>query len=288
MCGICAITSQYCHVNKAIGREYLRLAADQGYALAQYVYGTCLVQQAEEWRNKTNGQGDGGQGDYDNDQLCKQGCYYLEMSANQGNSMAQHNYGVCLLNGCGIDKDVEEAARYMKLSADQGDADGQCAYGICLFKGLGVKQDKMLALSCFEKAAKQGNLTAQCNYGISIFQSDVKVDISDDKTSTTGNLKNEEKSNVSNSDVKVDISKDETSTTLNLKNEEKSNVNNFRKDLSLFTESKWHSSFVEDSTISSNPTSQMNRSSGPTKDTSECDIQSPAFLYNVQNRRRAN
>jgi TPR repeat protein len=201
--GVCIFTGKGCPMDREIGSESLRLAADQGHVLAQSIYGAYVAQQAEEIRNKTNGQSGRAQGDDDSDQLFKLACYYLEMSANQGNCAAQYNYGVCLQNGWGVDRDVAEAARYIKLAADQGDADAQCAYGTCLFKGLGVKQDQKLALSYFKASARQGNLTARCNYGIGIFQSGVKATITPNSTTeqqpgNTGDCGSKEEINVGN------------------------------------------------------------------------------------------
>jgi TPR repeat protein len=45
---------------------------------------------------------------------------YYKLSADQGNPFGQYNYGFCLTNGAGVERNLMEAAKYYKLSADQG------------------------------------------------------------------------------------------------------------------------------------------------------------------------
>jgi TPR repeat protein len=65
----------------------------------------------------------------------------LKQCADQGDTIAQCRYGLCLQDGEGVSIDLRNAAHYFKLSADQGNADGQCYYGICLRDGEGVSID---------------------------------------------------------------------------------------------------------------------------------------------------
>jgi len=51
------------------------------------------------------------------------------LSANQGNSRAQCNLGVCYENGYGVPKDLTKAIELFTLSANQGDANSQCNLG---------------------------------------------------------------------------------------------------------------------------------------------------------------
>ena len=54
---------------------------------------------------------------------------YFKMAADQGDAVAQFNYGVCLYRGEGVPLDFSEAARYYKMAADQGSA-AQFNYGL--------------------------------------------------------------------------------------------------------------------------------------------------------------
>ena len=42
-------------------------------------------------------------------------------------------------NGEGVEQNYSEAARYFKMSADQGNSHAQCNYGLCLYEGQGVR-----------------------------------------------------------------------------------------------------------------------------------------------------
>jgi hypothetical protein len=95
----------------------------------------------------------------------KEAARYFKLSADQGNSTGQNSYGVCLLNGEGVAKDLKEASRYFKLSADEGNSKGQNNYGLRLFNGEGVAKDLKEAARYFKLSADQGNSTGQNNYG---------------------------------------------------------------------------------------------------------------------------
>jgi hypothetical protein len=49
----------------------------------------------------------------------------LKVAADQGNAVAQNNYGRCLHKGECVRMDFRAAAHYFKLAADQENADGQ-------------------------------------------------------------------------------------------------------------------------------------------------------------------
>jgi TPR repeat protein len=88
-----------------------------------------------------------------------------KLSADQGNAEGQWRYGVCLLNGEGVEVDLRMAAHYFKLSADQGNAEGQWRYGACLLNGHGVGVDFRMAAHYFKLCADQGNAEGQWRYG---------------------------------------------------------------------------------------------------------------------------
>ena len=47
---------------------------------------------------------------------------YYRVAANQGNSNAQYNLGLCYESGWGVAQDINEALKYYSLAADQGDS----------------------------------------------------------------------------------------------------------------------------------------------------------------------
>lgn len=61
--------------------------------------------------------------------------------AEQGNSEAQHNLGVCYGKGLGVEKNPTEAVKWWIKSAEQGNAHAQFRLGHCYSWGLGVEQD---------------------------------------------------------------------------------------------------------------------------------------------------
>jgi TPR repeat protein len=53
-------------------------------------------------------------------------CTILRQYTDQGDTIAQYHYDLCLQNGKGVSIDLRSAAHYFKLSADQGKVDDQC------------------------------------------------------------------------------------------------------------------------------------------------------------------
>jgi TPR repeat protein len=51
----------------------------------------------------------------------------LKQQADQGDAIAQWQYGLCLYDGKGVSIDMRNAAHYFKLSNDQGDAGFVCS-----------------------------------------------------------------------------------------------------------------------------------------------------------------
>ena len=92
---------------------------------------------------------------------------YFKLAADQGNDVAQCQYGLCLLIGQGVDQDCREGVAYIKMAADQGFAGAQCTYGICLVEGQGVDSDWNEAASYFRAAACQGLPAGEMSYGMS-------------------------------------------------------------------------------------------------------------------------
>jgi TPR repeat protein len=146
--GMCLQDGEGVSIDMRNAAYYFKLAADQGYAAAQYNYGICLQ----------NGKGVSID--------MRNAAYYFKLAADQGDAAAQNNYGMCLQNGKGDSIDLRSAVYYLKLAADQGIAVAQNNYGMCLHDGKGVSIDLRSAVYYFKLAADQGNAVAQFNYGM--------------------------------------------------------------------------------------------------------------------------
>ena len=147
----------YVDIGVGLNREaarYFKMAADQGYAKAQFGYGCMLF----------NGRGVPCD--------CREAARYFKMAADQGHPEGMFNYGCVLFRGDGVDLDRREAARYFKMAAYQGLAEGQFNYGCVLFHGEGVPRDCSEAARCFKMAAGQGHAKGMFNYGCVLFRGD--------------------------------------------------------------------------------------------------------------------
>ena len=82
--------------------KYYRLAADQGFAMAQYNLGNSYY----------NGQGV--------PQDYAQAVKYYRLAADQGHVKAQYNLGVCYEKGQGVAKNLNEAIRLYRHAAEAG------------------------------------------------------------------------------------------------------------------------------------------------------------------------
>lgn len=103
--------------------------------------------------------------------------------ADDGNPLAQCDYGVCLVEGKGVEKNEEAAAEYWQKSADAGFPLAEHKLGICYLKGLcGLENNNDKAFEYFQKAADGGvkesmfNLAYCYQEGIGI-QPDIKKSI---------------------------------------------------------------------------------------------------------------
>lgn len=107
----------------------------------------------------------------------------LRKSADDGNALAQCDYGVCLVEGKGVEQDEAAAAEYWQKSAEGGVPLAMHKLGVCYFKGLcGFAQDNNKAFEYFQKAAEGGvrdsmfNL-AYCYQAGAGVQADIKKSI---------------------------------------------------------------------------------------------------------------
>ena len=86
---------------------------------------------------------------------------WFRKAAEQGNTGAQFNLGICYLFGHGVEQDFEEAAKWFRKAAEQGNAEAQFNLGVCYEHGHGVEQDYEEAVKWFRKAAEQGDENAE-------------------------------------------------------------------------------------------------------------------------------
>ena len=117
--------------------KWYRLAAKQGFALAQYNLGTM------------HDFGDGVAQD-DNEAIA-----WYRRAAEQGHAQAQCNLGVLHENGEGAEQDAAEAVKWYTFAAEQGNAAAQNNLGTMYGKGDGVEQDYAEAVKWYQAAAEQ-------------------------------------------------------------------------------------------------------------------------------------
>lgn len=77
-------------------------------------------------------------------------------SADQGNSMAQHNLGLIYNKGHGVPKNLEKAFGLYWKSAQQGEVKAQAKLGVCYYEGEGVKQNIVLAYVWYKISLENG------------------------------------------------------------------------------------------------------------------------------------
>ena len=119
--------------------KYFRLAADQGYAMAQYNLGVCYKR------------GEGVPQDYG------MAVKYYRLAADQGFAKAQYNLGLCYYWGQGVPQDYAQAVKYYRLAADQGYADAQYNLGVCYENGQGVAKNLNEAIRLYRMVAATGD-----------------------------------------------------------------------------------------------------------------------------------
>jgi len=117
--------------------KWLRKAADQNLAVAQFMLGHCYEY---------------GQG-VAKDRV--EAVRWYRKAAEQNDAGAQFSLGVCYDEGQGVAKDKVEAMKWYRKAAEQN-ADAQCYLGRdCYHDGDGVKKDAAEAVKWYRKAAEQ-------------------------------------------------------------------------------------------------------------------------------------
>ncbi len=118
----------------ASAMPWFRRSAEQGYAPAEYMYGS--VFREGRWRDP------------------KQLVYWWTKAAEQGNVLAQFWLGAFYEEGrYGVKRDYVEALEWLSMATKQGQPDAQVMLGQMYENGEGVPQDYGLAAYWYRKAA---------------------------------------------------------------------------------------------------------------------------------------
>lgn len=87
----------------------------------------------------------------------RKGLRFITMAAEQNNPLAQSTLAGIYLLGNGVEADVKKGFNYARRSAQQEFAQGMLFMGLCYENGIEVEANEAKALEWYEKAAKQGN-----------------------------------------------------------------------------------------------------------------------------------
>ncbi len=146
--GLLYLRGQGVEQSDAEAARWIRLAADQGLASAQYE----LARMYE--------QGRGVPGDEPWEAL-----RWLFAAARQGHALAQLELGRVYLAGKGAEPDPAEAAKWLEQAAAQGQAEAQTLLAGLYLSGEGVARDGARAGHWFRAAAEQGDPKAMYELG---------------------------------------------------------------------------------------------------------------------------
>jgi len=201
--------------------KWYRRAADQGFARAQVLLGSCyhagrgIPKDEEEgvrWRRKAAEQGDcegqimlassynegsGVPKDYE------EAAKWYRKAADQDDDpcapIAQVELGKYYYRGEGVTQDFAEAARWFRRGADQGNKSAQERLAVCYSRGEGVTKDYVQAYKWFNLASAQGDEGARKSLSAleKLMTSDQVAEAQRDSRSELSNIK-------SNSEVKIE------------------------------------------------------------------------------------
>ncbi len=98
-----------------------------------------------------------------------------EAGKNPEDGSAMALIGEIYNQGLAVRTDPVEADRWFKLASERGNREGSFAYGLALLRGTGVAKDLAAAKPYLEKAAAQGHPGALYNLGVLALETDVKT-----------------------------------------------------------------------------------------------------------------
>ncbi len=125
--------------DEQLGMHWLRAAADQGLADAQFLYG---------WKHEQSGD-------------LNEAAHWIALAAGQGLAIAEAQLGLMHESGRGVPRDEASAANWMRRAAARGYAPAQYDMGLMYLKGVGVGISEHDAFRWIRSAAEQGLLAAQ-------------------------------------------------------------------------------------------------------------------------------
>ncbi len=143
--GICYDQGLGVERNKAKAVKYFRLAAEQGYADAQYNMA------ANSYHKKS--------------EMLK----WYKLAAEQNHPGALSGLGQVYFDGNGVTKNYKTATGYFLRAAELGDATGQFWYGMSNYWGHGVLKNYAEAARNFQLAAEQQHTSAMTYLGFCFF-----------------------------------------------------------------------------------------------------------------------
>lgn len=117
--------------------KYMRLAAEQGHAEAQYYLGVLLSVEFSENRNEA--------------------AKWYSLSANQGFADAQFQLGVAFFDGEGVEQDFKKALYWWRTAAEVNHLSSQILLGDIYRRGDGVSQSWTVARKWYRMAADQNS-----------------------------------------------------------------------------------------------------------------------------------
>jgi hypothetical protein len=135
-------------VDKAKAAQLYGLAAEQGFAEAQYSLGSCYATGEGVKVDKANAA-----------QLWGQ-------AAEQGLAKARFDLGICYHFGDGVKMDEAKAAQLYGQAAEQDHCVARCFLGLCYEHGRGVPHDMSKAAALYSQASKGGCANAKISLGL--------------------------------------------------------------------------------------------------------------------------
>ena len=143
--------------------KWYRLAADQGHKEAVE-----KIEELEEELARPNQYYAIGLRHYNGEGVAQdysEAAKWFRIAADQGDADAQNKLGGMYSNGQGVTQDYNEAVKWYRLAANQGCADAQLVLGFMYKRGYGVTQNYDEAVKWYRLGADQGNAEAQNNLG---------------------------------------------------------------------------------------------------------------------------
>jgi TPR repeat protein len=134
----------------SLGSSLLKESADQNHSDSCYIYVKHLGEDLFCDRNEVKR------------------IKYLQRSAAFGNSFSEADFGHCLQEGNGVEKDVGRGLEYLRSSANSGNSLGQSLLGSALQHSRGVSENVDEAVIYHRLAVSQRSAVGQFNYGFSL------------------------------------------------------------------------------------------------------------------------